>query len=347
MNPNTKQTHTSYFSTKDNNVRYSMGVKVFFVVTIDTEIDKSKDWKVSENETFFSVLDGIPKNLTPLFNRFGVKPTYLLSSEVIENNDCVNVLKNLKNCELGTHLHGDLIGPHKKIYKLSRARIAAMQNSYRGEIEYQKLKNLTDLFIEKFGYHPVSFRAGRFAASHNTINSLEKLGYLIDSSITPGVDWNYPEGRANFINAKNQPYFSNKENILEIGDSKILEVPLSIINSKFKKYFYFLNNTKPLQFLNKITVKILPIYWLRPSFQNVKEMLYVIKKITKQNSTKKNIVLNMMFHSMEVIPNASPYNKTEKDRKEFLKKIEKVLEYCKINKFSFVTLSELYPRFKR
>lgn len=312
-------------------------MKIFFTITIDTEIDRSLDWKVSEKETFFSVLEGIPKKLTPLFDKFAAKPTYFLSNEVMENNDCVNALKNIENCELGAHLHGDLIEPQRKIYGLSKAWTGAMQNSYTGEIEFQKLKNLTDLFFEKFGYKPKSFRAGRFAAGSNTIISLEKLGYLVDSSVTPGIDWNYPEGRANFIDAENQPYFPSKKNILKTGDSKILEVPVSIVGSEFRT---------PIKLFNKIVSKIFPIYWLRPSFQNSEEMIYVIKKIKNQNFEKKNIVLNMMFHSMEIIPSASPYTKTEKDCEDFLKKIEKVLEYCKINKFDFVTLSELYPYFK-
>jgi len=313
-------------------------MRIFFVVTIDTEIDRSPDWKVSSDETFFSVLYGIPQKFTPLFNQFRAKPTYLLSSELMENNNCVNIFKNIKNCELGTHLHGDLVEPERKFYKIADTYNPAMQNSYPAELEYQKLKNLTDLFIEKFGYKPKSFRAGRFAAGSNTIISLEKLGYLIDSSVTPGVDWDYPEGRANFINAEKQPYFPSKKNILEHGDSKILEVPISIVGSKFRT---------PIKLFNRIVSKIFPTYWLRPSDQSVEEMLYVIKKIKKQNSGKENVVLNTMFHSMEVIPDASPYNKTEKDCKEFLKKIEKVLEYCKINKFDFVTLSELYSYFRR
>jgi len=312
-------------------------MKVFFVITIDTEIDRSPDWKVSTNETFSSVLEGIPKKLTPLFNKFGAKPTYLLSSEVIENNNCLAVLKNIKNCELGTHLHGDLIEPQKTVDKLSGAFVKAMQSFYPKEIEYQKLKNLTDLFIRKFGYQPKSFRAGRFAVGNNTINSLEKLGYLIDSSITPGIDWNYPEGRANFLQTKEQPYFPSRENFLKAGDSKILEIPVSIFSSSLRK----------IKIPTRICEKLFPATWLRPSFQSLEEMLQVIKKLIKKHQRKEIVILNMMFHSMEVIPGASPYVQTEKESKELLEKIERTLKYAKTNGFNFVTLSGLYPYLKR
>lgn len=320
---------------------------IFFVVTIDTEIDKSPDWRTSDKETFFSVLDGIPEKLAPLFDTYRAKPTYLLSSEVIENKECVTALKTINNCELGTHLHGDLIEPKRKVYKLSNAYTLAMQCSYPRKIEYQKLKNLTDLFTKKFGYVPTSFRAGRFAAGDNTINSLEKFGYLVDSSVTPGVDWDYPEGRANFLHANNQPYFPSTDKILKSASSKILEVPVSIVCSRFRQYLHYSSNIMIFRRLNRIIDKIFPAYWLRPSFQSSKEMLYVIKKMMKQHHTREIVVLNMMFHSMEIISNASPYTKTEKECEGLLKRIEEVLKYGVKNEFHFVTLSELYPYFKR
>jgi hypothetical protein len=305
-------------------------MNIFFVITIDTEIDKSLNWKVSSDETFFSVLDGIPNVLTPLFYQFRAKPTYLLSSEVIENNDCVRVLKDVDNCELGTHLHGDLVGPQRRVFKLANNETSEMQCSYSKEIEYQKLRNLTILFKERFGHQPTSFRAGRFGAGINTIPILEELGY-------------YPEGRANFLKARIQPYFPHINNLLETGDSRVLEVPVSIISSRFRRNSSILNNTKVPILVRGIFSKIFPARWLRPSFQTSDEMLYVIKKLMKMYYANENIILNMMFHSMEIIPNASPYSKTEEECQLFLNKMGSVFQFCISNNTSFVTLSELYP----
>ena len=46
------------------------------LITIDTEIDKSKDWKVSSNEGFSSVTCGIPDKLGKLFSKYGASPSY-------------------------------------------------------------------------------------------------------------------------------------------------------------------------------------------------------------------------------------------------------------------------------
>ena len=82
---------------------------IHLLITIDTEINKSRNWRVSSNQSFSSVTEGIPEKLTTLFSKYGARPTYLLSSEVIRDDDCLSVLRSLKDCELGTHLHGDMI----------------------------------------------------------------------------------------------------------------------------------------------------------------------------------------------------------------------------------------------
>jgi len=59
---------------------------------------------------------------------------------------------------------------------MANQNTSEIQSSYSQEIEFEKLKNLTDLFINKFGHRPTSFRAGRFGAGNNTISALENLG---------------------------------------------------------------------------------------------------------------------------------------------------------------------------
>ncbi len=317
---------------------------IYFLITTDAEIDKSESWGIAAGETFSSVLDAIPYKLTPIFDRFGVKPTYLLSSEVMENRDCVSLLKGTRDCELGTHLHGELVEPQRTVTKLAGNRTKAMQSSYPPDVEYQKLKNLTLLFVDKFGYSPTSFRAGRFAAGDNTVRFLEELGYLVDSSVTPGEDWNYLEGRANFVQAKDQPYFPSREHLLDEGDSKILEVPVSIACPALRKW---LSPMRRRVLLRSTIDFFLRTRWLRPSLQTSAQMVQVIKKILDKHHVSDLITLNMMFHSMELVPNASPYARDEQECDVLLRRIETILEYCFENNFHFVTLSELHAVYSK
>src|SRR5580658_4448688 len=85
------------------------------IVTIDTEVDKDCRWRISDPASFSSVRHGIPDILSPLFDEFGVEPTYLLSPEVIEDGPCGEILAGLDRAELGTHLHPEFVAPERTL----------------------------------------------------------------------------------------------------------------------------------------------------------------------------------------------------------------------------------------
>jgi len=302
---------------------------VLMVTTIDTEADsEAQTWIKPEPLRFKSVLEGLPQILQPLFNSFKVAPSYLISPEVLGDDQCVKVLKSLDGkYELGTHLHGEYIEPEKKPSPAGGPKAGMYQCHYPPEIEQAKLKNLTRIFKAKMGYSPTSFRAGRYGAGQNTILSLEHLGYKVDTSVTPHLAWPDARGQkaVDFTKAPEQPYFPDKDRIDFPGDSAVLEVPISIIKKPLRK---------PL--------------WLRPSFQSVKEMIRVINTLREKYEGKESpVVLNMMFHSMEVIPGASPLNQTQIAVENFLQRTREVFDYCLERRVQFVTLSELYPLFHK
>lgn len=178
---------------------------LYLSITIDTECDKGPGWLIQKPLKFRSTIDGIPNILEPIFQQFGAKATYFLSPEVIQNDECVSVLKDVQKsgAELGTHLHGEFIEPHTK---LDTDATWEMQSTYTRDIEYQKIKNLTTLFKEKFGYDPTSFRAGRFGIGKNTLPILADLGYTIDSSVAPYCMWKDKGGFIEFFGVPTQPY---------------------------------------------------------------------------------------------------------------------------------------------
>lgn len=306
-----------------------MSKKAYLTVTIDTECDKRPDWRNSDPLTFNSIIHGIPNILQPLFRKYGVIPTYLLSPEVLENTQCIEVLKSVeKECELGTHLHADFIEPQKRYSDFSGKMCNDFQTDYAEDIEFLKLSNLTSLFKDKFSKSPHVFRAGRYSANKNTINSLIKLGYKVDTSFTPHVNWESPKGNMIFHeNVPEQPYFMDQNNLYTTSCRReFLEVPISIIG--IKKYC----------FLDKYA-------WLRPKFSSYKWIKKIIKKIIQKNIGNEIIVLNMMFHSMEVIPGASPYSKNENDVKYYTRTLEKTFQFCRKMGITFCTLEDLFKMY--
>ncbi len=71
--------------------------------------DATTEWFVESRKE-----SGIAKIHHPLFQQHSVKPTYLISPEVLNDTQSVETLKQLKDCELGTHLHTEYIEPDIK-----------------------------------------------------------------------------------------------------------------------------------------------------------------------------------------------------------------------------------------
>ncbi len=302
----------------------------YFVITIDVEPDCTPTWHYSSPLTFEGVHIGIGQRLQPLFERYHVIPTYLINNVVLENSSSVKVLRKFEGVvELGTHLHEEFISPDKRISNYAGAKAEGNQCFLPQKMEFAKLNSITTLFKQAFGRLPTSFRAGRFSAGSNTVRSLIELGYRVDSSVTPGICWNDAtrERPVDFRRAPNQPYFVSGESLI-YPDSKgsLLEVPTSIIVRR--------------RMGKKRAV------WLRPRYAPFEVMRDAICQMERQ-STNSVLVLNMMFHNVEVLPNLSPYTKTEDDCKAYLNTIEQFLQFCNDKGFKTIGLSDLYEVFAR
>ena len=250
------------------------------VVTIDTEVDCDRQWRVSDPPAFRSVTDGIPAILTPLFERYGVRPTYLISGEVMEEPACVEALRRLDNAELGTHLHAEFVEPQRRLFRetMGGAVHDALQCQYPREVEAAKLERLTRLFETSFGRRPTAFRAGRYGMSGHTLALLAGLGYQVDSSVTPGIRWDYVEGVVDYREWRSGPAW------IDTPHGTILELPITIRPSGRFAAMVGLARTR----------------WLRPSWASGRDLVRLAQTCPDET-------LVMMMHSNEMEPGASPY----------------------------------------
>lgn len=320
---------------------------VLFAVSIDTEADKSPTWEVPGEPAFRSVTEGIPDLLTPIFEAHGARPTYLVSSEVLEDRPASEALARVREGELGTHLHGDAVLPERRVESLAGERAKDMQCSYPPEVEMMKLRTLTEQFASRFGRRPLSFRAGRFGAGGNTITCLERLGYLVDSSVTPHLRWSYPEGSVDFSHAPDQPYFPDGGDIASPGRSGVLEVPVTITSSPLGRALGNLAPVRSSGLLRGIVNRTLPTVWLRPSHTSSARMIEVMERTLRARSDREVVVLNMMFHSMEVVAGASPVTRSEEEVAGLLRRTDEALDHARRRGVRFVTLAEVYPYYRR
>ncbi len=319
-------------------------MKKILVTTIDVEPDCSPNWTYSNPLSFEGVSVGIRQRLQPLFDKYGISPTYLINNVVLEDESSVNVFRELKGSyELGTHLHPEFIEPMKEVYDYAGKKGVANCCFYPHEIEYAKIRSITELFTKSFGYAPVSFRAGRFSAGDNTIRSLVKLGYKIDTSVTPHMCWNDKSRQrpVNYRSAPEQPYLVSDTILPNGSQGKLLEVPVTIALRKTS----LKQAIKKLVIHKTTKIRYEPV-WLRPVFSDNDEIQWLLKATYETHKHERILVYNLMFHNVEVIPGLSPYTKTENDCDKYMQQLEMLFQSCESNNIESKTLSDLYDHFQ-
>ena len=310
----------------------TQGRKIFVVVSIDTECDKGPGWKTQFPLRFRSVTEGIPEIFTPLFRKHDLVPTYLVSPEILQDAECVGVLRGLRDAELGTHLHGEFIEPEAD----REAPVTSTpQTAYAPEVERQKLKNLTDLFESAIGRRPLSFRAGRFALGRRSLQFLDELGYRVDSSVTPFRTNEYRGGlSSNYWGAPLAPYHPSAEDPRRPGSLRLLEVPVTILAPILARWPSFLLRRLSDRTMNKAPMRMLlggPIekMWVRPLRGTPEQLASWADAVIASWEPGSTPVLNVMFHSVEVIAAASPYTQTEQDVRGLLGGLEHLFEHLR------------------
>lgn len=302
----------------------------YLLVTLDTEVDKDPAWRIAAPPTFTSVTRGIPEIFSPLFRRYGVRPTYLLSSEVLEDQESCQVLTELgSEAELGTHLHADLVTPSRRLFPDNMGGQAAntIQTQLSPAVESAKLANLTERFRESFGYAPVSFRAGRYGMSAVTPALLAELGYLVDSSVTPGLCWNYAEGIIDYRNSRRGHHW------LETPNGPLLELPVSVMPGGALAPLVRDLPALPGRIARRILGARGQYLWLRPSWGSGEDLVRYVKQSNER-------FLVMMLHSMEVIPGASPYARTQDQANRIVMAMDHLFAFARQAGIRFCTMAE-------
>jgi hypothetical protein len=302
--------------------------RAYLCVSIDTECDKGKGWRCKKPMSFAGIHDGVARRLQPLFESFGAKPTYLLSPEVLKDAACLELLSGLESkAELGTHLHGEYAEPDAFEPDVT----SAFQRDYPPEIERQKLTYLTDLFIRAFGHQPQSFRAGRFGIGRASVGILEALGYTVESSVTPHMDWASAGAPGlSFLQAPTQPYRPDTEEPGRPGYAKLLEVPVTIRKRLLNAVPFVGSRVDPR--------------WLRPTRGTAESLVRVAEDEiadARRRAPGRPVILNAMFHNVEILPGTSPYATTEAEAGGILARLGALLAFAEREAISVVGLGDV------
>ena len=310
------------------------GSDVYFCVSIDVECDKGPRWLLRRPMSFRGVTEGVGQKLQPLFRRYGVRPTYLLSSEVIADGGAAAVFRSIAaECELGTHLHGELTEPGAH----DTPKTAEFQRDYPPAVERAKLTTLTERFAATFEQAPVAFRAGRFGVGPASLGFLEELGYAVDSSVTPGIDWAASGAPGlSFVGAPTQPYHPDPREPARVGRSRLLEVPVTTRQARPTK----------IDWIDALVRPLMKPRWLRPTWGTAQALIALAQAeiaASRTRSATAPIVLNVMFHNVEVVPGTSPYASSQAEADALLGRLERLCAFAGEQGFTMAALSEI-PR---
>ena len=307
-------------------------MNIFLCISIDCECDKGPAWRIRKPLAFSGISQGIGDRLQPLFRRFRVKPTYLLSPEVMRDAKALETIAALQNqAELGTHLHGEFAEPGAFEPDVT----AAFQCRYDRETEQQKLHYLTDVFRRSFGRTPRSFRAGRFGIGRHTLGLLQDLGYFVDSSVTPHMNWRCAGAPdVSFLQAPTQPYWpeADKPGQPSPHAGALLEVPVTIRPSVLAKL--------------PIVGRYAQSRWLCPTRGGVGRLVRIAREeIEHARFSGRPIVLNCMFHNVDVVAGTSPFAKNEAEADATIKRLAELLAFSQREGIRSLGLSDVLELF--
>lgn len=316
-----------------------------FLITIDTEGDNQ--WNHGRELTVEN-LKFVPR-FQNLCNKYQIKPTYLVTSEVCEDSYAKEIFTDYLmagSAEVGAHLHSWTTPPFldKAGYRYNDINHAFATDLTKDSLT-EKIRNLTNQIEAAFGERPLSFRSGRYGFNEDVARILTDNFYLVDSSVTPYTSWEnckgIPEGKGgpDFMNNTSFPFEYN------FNGKSLLEIPVTILPTKFplnknKKlalyYFKNVDNSLFLRLFRKLLFHNQPL-WLRPFLST---SISSFEELINEAITIKLPYLVMMFHSSELMPGCSIYRANENDIEKLYDLLELFFQLLQNKKIPSVTLTE-------
>jgi hypothetical protein len=299
------------------------------LVTIDTEEDWQGPGEAPAPTT--NNIYQIPRLQEAVFDKFGVRPVYLVSYVVAIDPRSIAVLKGIQSggrCEIGAHLHHWNVPPYVENDVLKKSP----QCSLPYAVERKKIEDLTNILQKNFEIRPVTFRAGRWAADGETIKILAGVGYKGGGRVTPLMDYT-DEGGMDYYTMPFEPYFPSYRNILvksEGDNSDLLEIPVTYGFSRkdFERlripYRILQNTPKSLHLVGLFyRLNILKRIKLSPENAHFSDM----KRLVDICLERKHRVLHLTFHSSMCSLGNSPFSMVQKEMDTRMNDLRNILDY--------------------
>lgn len=273
--------------------------------TLDTEPDDLWDQRGAPGFEHLPLLPEFHRALTAV----GARPTYLTTSEVIEEPSgraALEAILEAGNCEVGAHFHTWTRQWPFAVPDLGEPPLHALAHQLGPRIEGQMLAYTCEALSRALGIPPRSHRGGRFSLSPDTVANLVACGLTADSTVTPGQSWRDRGALAllegpDFTLAPRHPYFlAVGEDILTPrARGEVLELPVGCAWTP-----PLLRRCHRPGLGGRIVGRLSRLglaagyTWLRPTLQSAGQL----RRCLRQMKADGIPVWVAMIHSSEVIP---------------------------------------------
>jgi hypothetical protein len=298
------------------------------ILIVSVDLEAEFDWSGPRRRTDHSILN-VPRQapVQQIFERYGIRPTYLVDYAVATHPDGYLPLRELVaagKCEIGAHLQTWETPPFDE--ELSER--TSFSHNLPFWLQKEKLRLLTAAISSNIGIQPVSYRAGRYGIGEEIEGILGSLGYQIDMSALPHIDLRRQDG-PDFRHVFSQPYWFGR-------DRDLLEIPLTV-------GFCGLLSTPAVP--RRITASL--YHWLsRPRMKRIHApglfaRLGLLERISltpegisndemtrlaRKMISRGDCVFSFSYHSSSLLPSSTPYVRTESDLHRFIGKIDSYFE---------------------
>jgi hypothetical protein len=310
---------------------------MYLTITIDAEEDNWGEY----TRASYSVenLRRVPQ-LQRIFDARGVRPTYLITYPVATSPVSVEILSGIARqglCEIGSHPHAWNTPPIEE----DRTPYNSYMHHLPSELQYRKLKTLHEAIAGNFGISPVTYRSGRWGFSQDVAQHLVALGYVVDTSILPGLDWRQYDG-PDYSAWSSEPFTFRAT--VDGRTASLLEVPATVDfvqNPAIARPAYRAIRTL-LPWGHRILgamarLHVLNLVCLSPELETLPRMIGLAKALQRRRVE----VVNMFFHSPTLLEGCSPFVRTRADVAAFLERIDGFLAFAQSAGMRPVTMSEL------
>lgn len=302
----------------------SRGAAPSLVITVDTEPDDQ--WAPPGPDGLlppfaFANTRGLGRLADFLHGR-GVPTTWMTSYTVARDAESARVLRRLRDRgdELAGHLHGWETAPYSDIDRRHEPFIY----EYDAETRLAKHRVLWESHCDAFDAPPVSYRAGRWGVDDLELEHLAELGYRIDSSVPPGIDFRDRRG----LHALGPDF---RHHLRPGGphnhhDGRLWHVPASVFlagrlgdgPAATRLAHFHLDRSRPRSVARGLSAVLertglSELRWIRPS----KHPAPVLARATRTLLRRGAPIVNVMTHSSEAFLGTSPWSRTEEEVERF------------------------------